>query len=312
MEQDFLKHRTLLAIFKNAAINFLTDGCFTLSSSISFYFLLSIIPFVALIIILFNIVARIISTYHLQGVTITALITEHLVDLIPFITPEWIEKYVINPASMKSFTIMGMILLPFISSLIFNILETAYRRIFKLAPRHILISKAIYPVAIITVIMLIFVVVFIANVAAAAAMHLIHLSPRLERLYDIVQNLPLPIGIYLISPVVFLLFFFITTKIFLNLNIRFKYQLFSGLLFYVLWLCAKKIFWLYVTRISSLTLIYGSLSSIIIMLIWIYYSAMALLFSVEVMHELHLRNAELEAVPAGKTENPDSSMSGQN
>lgn len=300
MKHNILKYRTTFAVFRNAAYHFITDGCFTLSSSISFYFLLSIIPFVALMILIFNIIARIISVYHMDGITITTLITEHMTDFIPFISPEWIEKHVISPASAKSFTIMGIILLPVISSLIFNILETAYRRIFKLPPRHMLISRAIYTLGIITVIMLIFVVVFIANAAAAATMHLIHLSPQLERLYDFIHNLPLPISIYLISPTVFVLFFLITTKVFLNIHIRFKYQLFSGLLFYILWLCAKKGFGIYINRMSDLTLIYGSLSSIIIVLIWIYYSAMALLFSMEVMHELHIKNKQLEAYEGHK------------
>jgi uncharacterized BrkB/YihY/UPF0761 family membrane protein len=33
--------------------------------------------------------------------------------------------------------------------------------------------------------------------------------------------------------------------------------------------------------------LYGSLSSVIVILMWIFYSSLALLFSVEVLHNLH-------------------------
>ena len=294
MARDILKYRTLFTVFRNAAVKFIDDECLTLASSIAYYFLLSIIPFMALMIILFNIIARIISVYQAEQISITALITERMADFIPLVSPEWIHRHLINPESVKSFTIMGIILLPIISSFIFNILETSYRRIFKLPPRHLLISRAIYPVGIVTLIMLVFVVVFIANVATTAVIHFIHLSPQLERVFVFIHGLPLPMGIYLISPVVFVLFVMVTTAVFLNIRIRFKYQLFSGLFFYLLWLAAKVLFGLYITRISSLTVIYGSLSSIIIILIWIYYAALALLFTMEIMHELHIRDNAME------------------
>ncbi|MDY6822599.1 MAG: YihY/virulence factor BrkB family protein [Thermodesulfobacteriota bacterium] len=294
MDRDTLKYRTLLTVFRNATTNFINDECLTLASSIAYYFLLSIIPFVALIILIFNIIAKIVSVYYAEQISITALITEQIADFIPFISPAWVQQHLINPESVKSFTIMGIVLLPIISSFIFNILETSYRRIFKLPPRHLLISRTIYPLGIVTLIMLIFVTVFIANIAATAILHLIHLSPQLERIFVFFNNLPLPIGIHLISPVVFILFIMVTTAVFLNIRIRFKYQLFAGVFFYVLWLAAKVLFGLYITRISSLTLIYGSLSSIIIVLIWIYYAALVLLFTMEVMHELHMKDEEIE------------------
>jgi uncharacterized BrkB/YihY/UPF0761 family membrane protein len=45
-----------------------------------------------------------------------------------------------------------------------------------------------------------------------------------------------------------------------------------------------------VQHISEVNLLYGSLSSVILVLMWIFYSSMALLFSVEVMHVLHCGN----------------------
>ena len=66
-----------------------------------------------------------------------------------------------------------------------------------------------------------------------------------------------------------------------------KYRLLSAVLFSVLWIFARGLFKLYLLHISRVNLLYGSLSSVIVILLWIYYSSAALLYSVEVMYVLH-------------------------
>jgi membrane protein len=83
------------------------------------------------------------------------------------------------------------------------------------------------------------------------------------------------------------IFFLVTVKIFLNIKIRIKDRLFSAALFSALWIFARELFKLYLIHISRVNLLYGSLSSVIVILLWIFYSSAALLYSVEVMYVLH-------------------------
>ena len=288
MEKDFLKHKRLTAAFYNAISSFGKDECFLLASSISFYFLLSIIPFVALAMIIFSFAAKMISIYVTSDFVVSRVITENIREILPFVSQQWIEQYVVHPGSAKSLTITSLLILPVISSFIFDALEISYRRIFKLPKRHFLLSKTVYLGFIIMIIVLMFLATFFSNILASTIAGLAQTNPYIGKLYGLFVKLPLLFHLNMISPVVFVLFFMVTVAIFLNIKIPLKYQLFSGLLFYFMWFCAKVLFGLYLATISRLTLIYGSLSSIIIILIWVYYSALALLFSVEVLHQLHI------------------------
>jgi membrane protein len=76
----------------------------------------------------------------------------------------------------------------------------------------------------------------------------------------------------------------------LNIKIKWRYRLISGTIFCLLWMIARKVFGLYILHISEVNLLYGSLSSVIVILMWVFYSSMALLFSIEVMFVLHSGN----------------------
>ena len=91
----------------------------------------------------------------------------------------------------------------------------------------------------------------------------------------------------MVSIVILGIFFLATVKIFLNIKVQMKYRLFSAGLFSVLWIIARRVFKLYLYHVSRVNLLYGSLSSVIVILLWIFYSSAALLYSVEVMYVLH-------------------------
>jgi membrane protein len=91
----------------------------------------------------------------------------------------------------------------------------------------------------------------------------------------------------LLSAVVLIVFYLVTIKLFLNVKIRLRYRLSSAVVFCLLWIAARKLFSLYISHITEVNLLYGSLSSVIVILMWIFYSALALLFSVEILYALH-------------------------
>ena len=93
--------------------------------------------------------------------------------------------------------------------------------------------------------------------------------------------------INVLSAVVLIVFYLVTIKLFLNVKIRLSHQLVSAIIFCMLWILARKLFSVYISHITEVNVLYGSLSSVIVILMWIFYSSLALLFSVEVLHTLH-------------------------
>jgi uncharacterized BrkB/YihY/UPF0761 family membrane protein len=93
--------------------------------------------------------------------------------------------------------------------------------------------------------------------------------------------------INLLSAVVLIIFYLVTIKLFLNVKIRLRHRLASAMVFCVLWIVARHLFSIYISHITEVNVLYGSLSSVIVILMWIFYSSLALLFSVEVLYTLH-------------------------
>jgi membrane protein len=79
----------------------------------------------------------------------------------------------------------------------------------------------------------------------------------------------------------------VTARLFLTVPIKRHHRLIGGGLFGMLWLLARELFGIYIQRITRFNVLFGSLSSVCIILLWIFYSAIALLYSVEFMYVLH-------------------------
>ena len=73
----------------------------------------------------------------------------------------------------------------------------------------------------------------------------------------------------------------------------------GSLTFSLLWVAAKLIFVTYSTYASVYAHLYGSLLEVILLLLWVYYSAALLLIGAEVAHHLQQREQVLSAMPAG-------------
>ena len=87
----------------------------------------------------------------------------------------------------------------------------------------------------------------------------------------------------------FLLMLAATTCLYRYLPYRspaWRHALVGGLLLTVLWELAKHLFSLYLGRFSVYSRIYGPLLTVVVFLLWIYYSAALFLYSAAVVHGL--------------------------
>ena len=280
-------------LFSISFKKFLEDDCFTLSLSVSFVFLLSIIPFATLSILVFDLIQKLFFAHTNWAGQVTDLLAEELNQVIPFVSREWMKSHVINPEAYGSFKAINFLMLPIISGLIFKTLETSYRKIFQLPSRHLLLGQAIYVTMSIFAVLLFFISNYIWIIVSTSASHFlnsINKTPYLENLYRLAVGYTRSQPINLVSLLVLIGFYLVTVKLFLNVKIKWRYQFLSGFIFCILWILARRFFGLYIQHISEVNLLYGSLSSVILFLMWIFYSSMALLFSLEVMYVLHRGN----------------------
>jgi uncharacterized BrkB/YihY/UPF0761 family membrane protein len=256
-------------------------------------FLLSIIPFATLSILVFDFIQQLFFAHTNWAGQVTDLLADELNQVIPFVSREWMKSHVINPDAYGSFKAINFLMLPIISGLIFKTLETSYRRIFELPARHLLFGQAVYVIMSIFAVLLFFITNYTWIILSTSASHFlnsINKTPYLENLFQLALDYTRSQPINLISLLVLIGFYLVTVKLFLNVKIKVRYQVFSAALFCALWVFARKFFGLYIQHISEVNLLYGSLSSVILFLMWIFYSSMALLFSVEVMYVLQRGN----------------------
>ena len=292
-----MKTKKLLTPYRITAISlkkFLHDDCLTMSSSVSFAFLLSIIPFATLNMFIFNLIQKIIFPESVLADTIRDFFAREMVQFFPLITEEWVKTYIIySNNTLSSFRVINFILLPIVSGLVFKTLESSYRKIFHLPARHLLLSQALYALLTIFIVLLLFITSFTWNIISAPLMRIVSLlneTPYFSTIDTFLNNNPVLPKVNFLSVFLILFFYLATVKIFLpQVKIKRRYKLFSGVIFFLLWLFAREMFQMYIEHISKVNLLYGSLSSIIIILLWMFYSALALLFSIELLYVLHAK-----------------------
>ena len=281
------------SLFSTAAKKFVKDDCVTLSLSVSFVFLLSIIPFSTLSILIFDLIKGFFIANSQWGGNISEVLAEEINHIIPFVTKNWIKSHVINPDAYGSFKAINFLMLPIISGLFFKSLETSYRKIFQLPSRHLLFGQAFYVIISVFAGLLFFMSNFILIILSTVISHILNAinnTPYVNQVSQLAMTAFTSHRINLFSALVLIVFYLVTIKLFLNVKIRLSHRLLSAVIFCLLWIMARKLFSVYVSHITEVSVLYGSLSSVIVILMWIFYSSLALLFSVEVLHTLHAGN----------------------
>jgi uncharacterized BrkB/YihY/UPF0761 family membrane protein len=280
--------------FVTAVVNkFQADDCFNLSLSISFVFLMSIIPFTTLSILIFEHIRGIFFAQAPWGADVAQLLADEITYIIPFVSEQWVKTHVIYASVGKSFKAMNYFMLPLISGLLFKTLETSYRRIFQLPSRHLLLGQVVYILMSVFTVLLFFVVNFSWLILSATLPYIldaVHRTRYVQTFSSAVMPYLSSQPVSLASALVAIAFYLVSVNLFLNIKIKWHNKLFSSIVFCLLWMLAREFFGFYIRHVSEVSILYGSLSSVVIVLIWIFYSSLALLFSVEVMFALHSGN----------------------
>ncbi len=196
---------------------------------------------------------------------------EKIMPIFKQIVPIGIEEIIRNIRAIKQTSIIvaiiGMIGFLWGSSSIFNAIESSLNLIWKAKKDRPFLKKSLITIAWAFVVWIVLIGSFGITLWASAI-----------GLKGIVRLLPL------VNVVISIVVFGSIYWFFPNRKVKLKEAYFGAFFTGILWELAKILFSLYVTRVVDYSKIFGSLSAIILLLLWFYYSAYIFLFGAELSY----------------------------
>jgi membrane protein len=249
------------------------DHGFFLSSGITFNLLICFVPLMLLLLAL-------VGTYLYSDREVLNHLRRSIESAVPTLDPRIMKNIMTIIRDRKIVGVLGIAGLIWTSTWVFSSLRTALNLILEVEKeRGILHGKAV------DVLM-----VFLAGLFLWGSMTLTS-SITLLQGYRISPSLGVGGILRFILKYVLPFFFtfwmaFFTYKIIPNRKIHFRTALYAALFTSLMWEVAKQLFGWYVLHLGRFSILYGSLSTLAIFFIWIYYSSVILLLGGEVAYFL--------------------------
>ena len=264
-------------ILADAASAFRHQGCISLAASLAFYSFLSLFPMVFL---LLYFVSFIVS----QDVIGYQFLLIFLKGFLPSVGTGLAEE-IRRVAQLDEVRWIIFFMFVWFGALVFYELDYAMNIVFGTAgQRHPLISTAI-AVALVGLLAVLLIVSYVATqtieLLTAHAPHLWGMDLVAIAAHDFLLAYTLP----------FVLAFLSVTCLYRYLPHRrptWRDATIGGIVFSLLWVAAKLIFTTYAEQAAVYTRIYGSLLEVVLLLLWVYYSATLLLAGAVITRQFQL------------------------
>jgi len=263
----------VIRILKKSLISFREDGCLNLSAAISFYAILSLIPFIYLLV-------SIVGVFLGSKGEVLPKISMYINQLVPFISKRVL--YEVGRINLGSgiFAWIAVIFILWASTLIFDSIEFSLTRVFKGEHvRPFWLSK-VMSLLFVPVVGLVFIFLQMFNLAINAFISFNN--------YFGITLVPLflnNIGLKYIFPLLLAtLFLTALYAIVTPGRILFCEAMIGGLICAIMMEVAKHIFSWMIIHNPNFGLVYGSLNTIILMILWIFYASAIFLFCAEIIY----------------------------
>ena len=236
------------------------------ASSLSFHTTLALIPVLLISLFLFTKLPQF-SEYYLM---LKEFIFSSLMPIHHESVSENIDKFMSNTSSLGA---IGVVFVLYVSIMFFDDFEYVINKIFKERPRGFLHSISIY-----------IVLTLIIPIGLLISIFLSLKATILVQSYGYSKDIDtIAIASYLILWALFFIIYYISP----NVKVYFKSAFLSSLLASAVWFGSKQLFVYYVTFNKTYTTIYGSFSTIMFFLIWIYLSWIIFLFGAKLCYYLN-------------------------
>ncbi len=253
-----------------------SDHGLFLSSGITFNLLLCLIPMSLLLL-------AIVGTYLYSDREVLNHIRRYFENAVPSLDPRIMRNILRIIRDRKIVGILGIGGLIWTSTWVFSSLRTAFNMIFRVEKdRGILQGKAIDLFMILLAgIFLLMSMIFTSGITFIQSNRFSHLLAMGQTLRFILKY---------IIPFLFTFWMcFLIYKIIPNRKISFKTAFQAALCTSLLWEVSKQLFGWYVQHLGRFSVVYGSLSTLAIFFLWVYYSSAILLLGGEVAFLLEKR-----------------------
>src|SRR4030043_2147109 len=255
--KKFLKNFGLLW---QALRKFNDDNVFFLSSGIAFNILINLIPFIMLLLALGG-------TYLYNDQEVFNHIRAYFRDVAPALDPKIMKNLTDVIQNRQIVGILGFVGLLWFSTWVFGSLRIALNIVFRVEKSQ----GMLWGIAVDLLMIL------LAGILLLVSMTL---SPLVILLQGYQGQIPVAIGPTIQWILKYLLPFFLTCcmffliyKIIPNKRVHFKSALQAALFTGLLWELAKHLFAWYVVHFAEYSFFYGSLSTLVIFVLWVYYSS---------------------------------------
>lgn len=251
----------------------LDSRAFDHAASLSFFSLLSVAPFLILVVSAAGYLAVLIgpSSQEMEGMIQD--VTSFLQNWTP-VEGETVRSILQTLVNRRGhFGLFGGLVMLFGASMVFGALEHAMSDIFALTRRRrFLVSRAVFSVILIATGSFVFLLHYAMTLADSFLMArqghtLVHWLRHSEVVDAVFTYLPVPCGFIaaLYAPGI--------------VRVRFSYGLAGAMVFFVLWETARMAYSAYVTSLAEFGVLYGSLATPILLILWMFYSANIFLFA---------------------------------
>jgi membrane protein len=255
--KKFLKN---FGILWQALRKFNDDNGFFLSSGIAFNVLINLIPFIMLLLAL-------VGAYLYNDQEVLNHIRAYLRNMAPALDPKIIGSLMDLIESRQIVGILGFVGLLWFSTWVFGSLRIALNIVFRVEKSRRMLRG-------------IGIDLFMILLAGILLLVSMILSPVVAFLQSYQGQIPVAIGPTIQWILKYLLPFFLTCcmffliyKIIPNKRVHFKSALQAALFTGLLWEMAKHLFVWYVVHLARYSIFYGSLSTLVIFVLWVYYSS---------------------------------------
>jgi membrane protein len=257
-----------LGLLWQALKKFNRDNGFFLSSGITFNILINLIPFILLL-------SALVGTYLYNDQEVLDHMHAYLRDMAPAFDPKVMGNLMDVIQNRKIVGILGFVGLLWFSTWVFSSLRIAFNIVFRVEKsRGFLLGTGID-----------LVMIFLAGILLLVSLTLSSLVTFLQGYYG---QTTVAIGPtiqwslkYALPFLLTFCMFFLMYKVIPHTKVHFKSALQAALFAGVLWELAKHLFGWYVAHLAQYSIFYGSLSTVVIFVLWVYYSSMILVVGAE-------------------------------
>lgn len=261
-----------LKILSQSFVDFFRDGGIMLAGSLSYFFMMTIVPFCLFLIAIIG---------HVLGVRddILKFLIGKLVGFFPQVTSEITDEFKRIISFKKVLGSFSLALYGFLSLQLFMSLQNALSVIFKITTRRPFLLSLLMALIIVSFIMVLLLLSF-------GASYLVFMLKALRQYVPVFQ-LGMIVRFVITYMIPFILVLIAAAGIYKLLphrKVQIRHALVGALFTTVLLEIAKHLFTFYVSDVVRFGTLYGPLSAFIMFLLWIFYSWCIFLVGAEIVH----------------------------